>query len=242
MRLVFSLLAAALVFGFTNAAIAESHMRALVIGNDDYQNLPPATTSVSNAEEVSLALEQLGFGVTLIENGDAITFWQKVGAFSAAAATDGPDTLNFIYFAGRTAVESGQTYLLPIDAEAGSGISARAILIDQIISLSSAGGANVFVVLDLEQAVDTLETQLGVGPIVSPRKGLVAVVERAPEIELEEDAGEAFAITFSDESQLPNLMMDPFIELVAEGAQSYTNGQLIPVSYTHLTLPTTPYV
>ena len=146
------LMLTALLIGGADIAAAKSHLRALIIGNDAYQSLPVATASVGNAEEMELALDQLGFDVSLISNGDAITLWQRMAAFTSIAATSGPDTVNVIYFAGRTAVENDQTYLLPIDADPSAGIASRAILLDQIVTLTAAGGSGVFVVLDLAQA------------------------------------------------------------------------------------------
>lgn len=225
-RFLWFLTGAALAFGFAASATAKGHLKALVIGNDAYQNMPAASASVSNAEEIGMALGELGFNVSLITDGDAITFWQKFAIFSSAAVTSGPDTLNVIYFAGRTAVENGQTYLLPIDVDAGAGIGSRAIALDQIISLSAAGGGGVFVVLDLEQSTDEAGVQFGVGQIAKPSKGLITIIERAPDVQLDDETGEAFAITFSDEIELPNLLMGPFIELVAEGARTYSGTQL----------------
>ena len=222
------LMLTALLIGGADIAAAKSHLRALIIGNDAYQSLPVATASVGNAEEMELALDQLGFDVSLISNGDAITLWQRMAAFTSIAATSGPDAVNVIYFAGRTAVENDQTYLLPIDADPSAGIASRAILLDQIVTLTAAGGSGVFVVLDLAQASEAANIQQGVGPLRTPPKGLVAIIERASGVQPDDETNEAFAITFSDETQLPNLLMGPFIELAAHGAKSYSAGKLTP--------------
>ena len=124
------LMLTALLIGGADIAAAKSHLRALIIGNDAYQSLPVATASVGNAEEMELALDQLGFDVSLISNGDAITLWQRMAAFTSIAATSGPDTVN----------------------DPSAGIASRAILLDQIVTLTAAGGRGVFVVLDLAQA------------------------------------------------------------------------------------------
>lgn len=216
----------AMAFGLAGAVSAEGHLRALVIGNGAYQNVPAAETSITNAEEVKLALGALGFDVNFAKNIDTVNFWRIVAEFSSTAVQSGPDALNVVYFAGRAAVENDRTFLLPVDADAGAGIASRAILLDQIITLSGLGGGAVYVVLDLEKAASVPDTQFGVGLVSAPAMGLVAIIERMAEAELADGAGEAFAVAFSDETQLPNLRMDAYVELVAAGAQSYSEDQL----------------
>ena len=230
MRVFLGVFTAALTFCLGFAANAERRLKALVIGNDAYQNVAAASSSVANAEEMGAALGELGFAVTQIVDGDAITLWQRIAAFSASAAANGPDAVNLLYFSGRTAVEGGETYLLPIDTDFSTGIASRAISLNQVISLTAAGGGAVYVVLDLVQATEAPNAYFGAGQITGPAKGLVAIIERPADADPEEDAAEAFAITFSDEVQLPNLRMGPFIEFAAQGAQTYS-GELLQLTF-----------
>jgi hypothetical protein len=50
------------------APIGTERRLALVIGNKDYQNLPPLTNTLNDADDMARALEKLGFEVILRKN------------------------------------------------------------------------------------------------------------------------------------------------------------------------------
>jgi hypothetical protein len=90
---------------------------ALIIGNNEYENLPNLNTAVGDAEAVAAVLEQeYGFEVTLLLNAGRLAI---VDAFDELRETLSYDDNLLIYYAGHGWLdeESGQGYWLPTDAK-----------------------------------------------------------------------------------------------------------------------------
>lgn len=94
------------------AAAAQSRL-ALVIGNDDYESLPDLRKARNDARAVSGALQQMGFGVTSLEDADRRTFSRSLSEFSNSVSP-GDDVI--FYYAGHGVEVNGLNYLLPTDA------------------------------------------------------------------------------------------------------------------------------
>ncbi len=92
---------------------------ALVIGNNDYQNLPKLETAVADAEAVARQLEQrYGFTVTKRINA---TRTDIIAALNALRRDLTEQDNLLIYYAGHGFLdESGTGYWLPVDAEKDS--------------------------------------------------------------------------------------------------------------------------
>jgi citrate lyase beta subunit len=70
----------------TLAAPAHAEKRvALVIGNNDYRNVPKLQKAVNDARTMGDTLKQLGFSVMVAENQTRAAFSQTLLAFDAAA-------------------------------------------------------------------------------------------------------------------------------------------------------------
>ena len=90
---------------------------ALVIGNNDYSDMPKLKTAVADAEAVSEVLaERYGFAVTTLLNA---TRYDIIGAMSDLRATLSYDTNLLIYYAGHGVVDpvTERGYWLPVEAE-----------------------------------------------------------------------------------------------------------------------------
>jgi hypothetical protein len=90
---------------------------ALVIGNNDYHQLPKLTTAVGDAEAVATLLEEkYGFRVTKLINA---TRRDITGAFNQLRATLTEKDNLLVYYAGHGALDAGSKtgYWLPVDAE-----------------------------------------------------------------------------------------------------------------------------
>jgi hypothetical protein len=107
---VVSLLAAA------QPAWAEKRV-ALVIGNDDYKNVPKLQKAVNDARAMGNTLKQLGFTVMVAENQNRQQFSQSLLAFDNALAAG--DTA-FFFYAGHGFEIAGQNFLLPTDVPAAT--------------------------------------------------------------------------------------------------------------------------
>src|SRR3977135_4051148 len=106
--------AAALFWAFAAPANAEKRV-ALVIGNNDYKNVPKLQKAVNDARTMGDTLKQLGFTVMVAENQTRLAFSQSLLAFDKAV--DKGDTA-FFFYAGHGFEIAGQNFLLPTDVPA----------------------------------------------------------------------------------------------------------------------------
>jgi hypothetical protein len=132
---------AALALGLTASLLmlsAPAHAEkrvALVIGNNDYKNVPKLQKAVNDARTMGDTLKQLGFSVMVAENQTRQAFSETLLAFDAAV--DPGDTA-FFFYAGHGFEIAGQNFLLPTDVPAaGEGqeelVRDASVLADRII-------------------------------------------------------------------------------------------------------------
>src|ERR1700743_3977258 len=103
--------AASLLLMLIAPAHAEKRV-ALVIGNNDYRNVPKLQKAVNDARTMGDTLKQLGFSVMVAENLNRQQFSQTLVAFDNSV---GPGDTAFFFFAGHGFEIAGQNYLLPTD-------------------------------------------------------------------------------------------------------------------------------
>ncbi len=97
--------------------LALGNYHALVIGNNDYGDMPNLKTAVADAEAISGVLEsRYGFNVTKLINA---TRYDVIGAMSELRASLSYDTNLLIYYAGHGIVDpvTERGYWLPVDAD-----------------------------------------------------------------------------------------------------------------------------
>lgn len=88
---------------------------ALVVGNNDYAEVPKLAAAVNDARAIRGALEARGFDVVLVENGS------KLQISRAIASVEGkiqPGDAVVFHFAGHGFEIDGQNWLLPVDVPA----------------------------------------------------------------------------------------------------------------------------
>jgi hypothetical protein len=112
----FALMLAAACMALSAPAHAEKRV-ALVIGNNDYKNVPKLQKAVNDARTMGDTLKQLGFSVMVAENQNRQQFSQTLLAFDNAVAAG--DTA-FFFYAGHGFEIAGQNYLLPTDVPAAT--------------------------------------------------------------------------------------------------------------------------
>jgi len=113
-------LAALLAALFSVLALPAAHAEkriALVIGNNDYKNVPKLQKAVNDARTMGDTLKQLGFTVMVAENQNRAQFSQSLLAFDNAV---GPGDTAFFFYAGHGFEIAGQNYLLPTDVPAAT--------------------------------------------------------------------------------------------------------------------------
>src|SRR5437016_13780039 len=104
------------IAAFAAPAHAEKRV-ALVVGNNDYRNVPKLQKAVNDARTMGDTLKQLGFTVMVAENQSRQAFSQTLLAFDNAV---GPGDTAFFFYAGHGFEIAGQTYLLPTDVPAAT--------------------------------------------------------------------------------------------------------------------------
>src|ERR1700761_308713 len=118
------------------AVPAEAAKRvALVIGNNDYKNVPKLQKAVNDARVMGETLKQLGFSVMLAENQTRQAFSESLLAFDNAV---GPGDTAFFFYAGHGFEIAGQNFLLPTDVPAATEgqeelVRDASVLADRII-------------------------------------------------------------------------------------------------------------
>ncbi len=108
---------------------------ALVIGNNDYKNVPKLQKAVNDARTMGETLKQLGFSVMLAENQNRQAFSETLLAFDQAV--EAGDTA-FFFYAGHGFEIAGQNFLLPTDVPAATEgqeelVRDASVLADRII-------------------------------------------------------------------------------------------------------------
>lgn len=125
---------AAACLAFAAPAYAEKRV-ALVVGNNDYRNVPKLQKAVNDARTMGDTLKQLGFTVMVAENQNRQAFSQTLLAFDKAV--DAGDTA-FFFYAGHGFEIAGQNFLLPTDVPAATEgqeelVRDASVLADRII-------------------------------------------------------------------------------------------------------------
>lgn len=125
---------AAALLALVQPAHAEKRV-ALVIGNNDYKNVPKLQKAVNDARTMGDTLKQLGFTVMVAENQTRAAFSQTLLAFDKAVE---PGDTAFFFYAGHGFEIAGQNFLLPTDVPAATEgqeelVRDASILADRII-------------------------------------------------------------------------------------------------------------
>ena len=106
-------LACALLICLPFMASAEGRKLALVVGNEAYENLPGLATPAADAQEMSKALRDLGFEVTLLTDVGPEVFQAVLGSF--ADQSKDAETVLF-YYSGHAFQKDGVNHLVPVNA------------------------------------------------------------------------------------------------------------------------------
>jgi hypothetical protein len=125
---------AASLMALTAPAYAAKRV-ALVVGNNDYKNVPKLQKAVNDARTMGDTLKQLGFTVMVAENQNRQQFSQTLLAFDNAVE---PGDTAFFFYAGHGFEIAGQNFLLPTDVPAATEgqeelVRDASILADRVI-------------------------------------------------------------------------------------------------------------
>ncbi len=242
-------LAAALL---TLAQPAQAEKRvALVIGNNDYKNVPKLQKAVNDARTMGDTLKQLGFTVMVAENQTRQAFSESLLAFDKAL---GPGDTAFFFYAGHGFEIAGQNFLLPTDVPAaGEGqeelVRDASVLADRIIErLQNTGVRTAILVFDAcrnnpfeRSGTRALAGGGGLAPMTQLPEGVFSVFSAGPRQTAldrlsnnDDNPNSVFTRTFSKELLQPGENMVQVAQhtrrLVSEMAETVSHKQ-IPVYF-----------
>src|SRR5260370_28372147 len=123
------------MFAVLAAPVHAEKRVALVIGNNDYKNVPKLQKAVNDARTMGDTLKKLGLNVMVAENLNRQAFSETLLAFDRAV--DAGDTA-FFFYAGHGFEIAGQNFLLPTDVPAATEgqeelVRDASVLADRII-------------------------------------------------------------------------------------------------------------
>jgi Caspase domain len=253
-KLLFRLLtlSSLLTLFFALAAPAHAEKRvALVIGNNDYKNVPKLQKAVNDARTMGDTLKQLGFTVMVAENQTRAAFSQTLLAFDKAV--DAGDTA-FFFYAGHGFEIAGQNFLLPTDVPAaGEGqeelVRDASVLADRIIErLQNKKVRTAILVFDAcrnnpfeRSGTRAVAGGGGLAPMTQLPEGVFSVFSAGPRQTAldrlsnnDDNPNSVFTRTFAKELTQPGLNLVQVAQrtrrLVAEMAETVSHKQ-IPVYF-----------
>jgi TPR repeat protein len=208
---------------------------ALVIGNGDYQNEPlsPLDNPLNDAREVNRRLTELGFNVTLMEDGDAAGMDDLVARIPEVFPDGG---VGVFYYAGHGVQYKGVNYLLPTDFELTTPeeLPRHSLALNTILQAMNDAGVKIgIIILDAcrESPFGTVSDAFGQGLALvdAPGETLIAYATRPGG--LAEDgtgANSPYTGALISALELPNQSIyDVFAAVRAKVSQA-TSGRQIP--------------
>jgi hypothetical protein len=182
MRLLAAILTSVLLV--TSAAHAEKRV-ALVIGNAAYKNTATLQNPRNDAQDVSAALQRLGFETIVGLDLDDVGMKEKSIAFSRAARDA---DVALVYYSGHAMQFGGVNYLMPTDAVLHDEADLRRLIrVDEIVAdLSKAKNLRVLVLdacrvnplaEDLSRSIEASRgppVDRGLARIVAPRGMIIS--------------------------------------------------------------------
>ena len=141
--------AVCLWLGFQAGPVMAQDRIALVIGIDNYVNVPPLLRAVNDAKSIETRLKVARFDTTLVENPDQRTFLEELSKVSARIK---PGDIVAFYYAGHGVEIDGRNYLIPADVpKVNSGqkfiLTSLSIPVDQIVSELHAQSPSVILLI-----------------------------------------------------------------------------------------------
>lgn len=136
------------------AAAPDAGRLALVVGVADYGSVAGLKSPVEDAQQVGIALRDLGFDADVLPDPDLARFWERVHALAARATTlraQGIDVTLVVYFSGHAVDADDGEYLIPrgFRGLATSNLQASAIPAQALLhELSATRAQRILFVLD----------------------------------------------------------------------------------------------
>src|ERR1700680_1465819 len=241
------------LLAFAEPAHAQKRV-ALVIGNNDYKNVPKLQKAVNDARTMGETLKQLGFSVMVAENQTRQAFSETLLAFDKAVSAG--DTA-FFFHAGQGFEIAWQNFLLPTDVPAASEgqeelMRDASVLADRVIErLQNKKARTAILVFDAcrnnpfeRSGTRAVAGGGGLAPMTQLPEGVFSVFSAGPRQTAldrlsnnDDNPNSVFTRTFAKELLTPGENLVQVAQhtrrLVAEMAETVSHKQ-IPVYFDHV--------
>lgn len=227
-----------LAFLFISVSLhAASPKEALLIANGKYSHFAGLAHPPADAEKLQAALEQLGFHVRVVRDGNREEMLEAISEFERGLRNTG--AIAFFHYGGHGVQVDGKNYLLPADADIPDErrVATRAVALDEVMTAMDAAAARASIIV-----IDACrDNPLPAGSGRNLARGL-SVVGLKPKNSIVIYAAEAgskawdgvFTPIFSSAIQLQNISIDRVMKIVRGEVSKNTNGEQIPGEYNQL--------
>ncbi len=216
---------------------------ALVIGNSAYENTGPLRNPVNDARDIGVTLENLGFTVTRVLDGNKGDILRAVDDFQDRASRKGTEVALF-YYSGHGVEYEGINYIIPVTAE----IRDEYALVNEAVSLeritaamNRAQAAFNMVVLDACRDNPFFKSKSsgnrGLAAMSGGGKESMIVFATSPGDVAQDGQGEnsPFTQAFIKHATVPGLEVSALMRLINGTVRELTRGKQAPwfnASYT----------
>ena len=129
------------------SAIAAQPKEALLIANGKYSHFAGLAHPSPDAAKLSAALEQLGFRVRVVRDGNREQMLDAIEEFERGLRNTG--AIAFFHYGGHGVQVDGKNYLLPADADIPDErrVGTRAVALDEVMTAMDAAAARASIIV-----------------------------------------------------------------------------------------------
>ena len=134
-------------FLFSAALHAAPPKEALLIANGKYSHFAGLAHPLSDAAKLGAALEQLGFRVRVVRDGNREQMLDAISEFERGLRNTG--AIAFFHYGGHGVQVDGKNYLLPADADIPDErrVATRAVALDEVMTAMDAAAARASIIV-----------------------------------------------------------------------------------------------
>jgi len=136
-----------ILFCFSAAVFAAQPKEALLIANGKYSHFAGLAHPSPDAAKLSAALEQLGFRVRVVRDGNREQMLDAIAEFERGLRNTG--AIAFFHYGGHGVQVDGKNYLLPADADIPDErrVATRAVALDEVMTAMDAASARASIIV-----------------------------------------------------------------------------------------------
>jgi sulfatase modifying factor 1 len=138
-----------LTFSFLLSAALHAALpkEALLIANGKYSHFAGLAHPLSDAAKLGAALEQLGFRVRVVRDGNREQMLDAISEFERGLRNTG--AIAFFHYGGHGVQVDGKNYLLPADADIPDErrVATRAVALDEVMTAMDAAAARASIIV-----------------------------------------------------------------------------------------------